>query len=226
MLWTLADAPVSFTNGLLHQFSESLGAAIDAKDPNTSSHSEEVAEVARAVALGMGLQASQAEMVHLAGHLHDIGKIGVPDHILKKQGPLSDLEWTHMRRHPDTGADILRPVKDLARNGIVEMVRHHHERWDGRGYPCGLRGEQIPLGARIICLADTLSAILQNRPYRPAREFEVAVAELINCAGSQFDPRIVAAFLKIKEEIRAVLTYLNPGHGVSELTDQAVSARA
>ncbi len=195
---------------VLHQFSESLGTAIDAKDPFTSLHSEEVAEISHAIALSIGIDTREADLIHVAGHLHDIGKIGVPDEILKKKKPLTDLDWKFIRRHPDIGADILRPVEALADNGIVDMVRHHHERFDGKGYPCRLKGEAIPLGARIIALADTLSAMLQNRPYRPAREFEEAVAEIVNCSDTQFDPRVVEAFLKIKEEIRSVLTYLNP----------------
>jgi len=195
---------------LLHQFSESLGTAIDAKDPFTSLHSEEVAEISHSIALSMGLDTQEVDLIHVAGHLHDIGKIGVPDEILKKKEPLTDLDWKFIRRHPDIGADILKPVEALTDSGIVGMVRHHHERFDGNGYPCRLKGKVIPLGARIISLADTLSAILQNRPYRPAREFEEAVSEIINCSDTQFDPRVVAAFLKIKDEARSILTYLNP----------------
>lgn len=194
----------------LHQFSESLGTAIDAKDPFTSRHSEEVAEIAHAIALGMGLDARTADLIHLAGHLHDIGKIGVPDDILKKKEPLTGPDWKFIRRHPDIGADILRPVEALSESGIVAMVRHHHERFDGRGYPCGLKGEAIPLGARVISLADAFSAILQHRPYRPARTFDTAVAEIINCSGTQFDPEVTAAFLKIRDEIGAIIRFLYP----------------
>ena len=199
-----------FASGQLHQFSESLGKAIDAKDPFTSLHSEEVAEIAHALALAMGLDETQADTVHVAGHLHDIGKIGIPDHILRKKDALTDPEWTFIRRHPDIGADILGPVEALSQNGVVDMVRFHHERIDGKGYPCNLRGDDIPLGARIICLADTLSAIMQNRPYRLARAFEVAVAEIVNCSGTQFDPEVVDAFLKIKTRIKDILTDLHP----------------
>ena len=195
---------------VLHQFSESLGAAIDAKDPCTSLHSEEVAEVAHSISLAMGLETADADLIHVAGHLHDIGKIGVPDAVLLKTTPLNDSDWKFIRRHPDMGADILKPVEALADSGIVDMVRFHHERFDGNGYPCGLEGDAIPLGARIIALADTLSAILQNRPYRPAQDFEAAVAEIINCSGSQFDPDVVKAFLKIKEEVYSILQYLTP----------------
>ncbi|WDP90529.1 MAG: HD-GYP domain-containing protein [Desulfobacter sp.] len=195
---------------VLHQFSESLGNAIDAKDPFTRLHSEEVAEVAHAIALAMGLDPADADLIHVAGHLHDIGKIGVPDHILQKKGPLTDGEWAFIRRHPDMGADILRPVEALSQSGIVDMVRHHHERFDGAGYPAGLKGKEIPLGARIISLADSLSAILQNRPYRPARVFDEAVEEIINCSGTQFDPRVVTAFLRVQDKIRSIIRFLGP----------------
>lgn len=194
---------------MLHQLSESLGNAIDAKDPFTSLHSEEVAEISHAIALSMGLSTTESDLIHVAGHLHDIGKIGVPDAVLRKKGPLNDEEWQFIRRHPDMGADILRPVEALSQMGIVDMVRHHHERFDGKGYPAGLKGEYIPLGARIIALADTLSAILQNRPYRPARGFDEAVEEIINCSGTQFDPRVVTAFLRIMEKIRSIIQYLD-----------------
>lgn len=200
---------------ILHQFSESLGTAIDAKDPFTSLHSEEVAEISHSIALSMGLSPGEADIIHIAGHLHDIGKIGIPDAILKKSEPLTEEEWQFIKKHPDTGANILRPVVSLLENGIVEMVRHHHERFDGKGYPCGLKGDAIPLGARIIALADSLSAILQNRPYRPSMDFDFAIAEIVNCSGSQFDPEVVTAFMGISEEIRSILNFI--GHQQDEV---------
>jgi HD-GYP domain-containing protein (c-di-GMP phosphodiesterase class II) len=178
----------------LHQFAESLGNAIDAKDPHTSMHSDEVAEAARVLALAMDLTPSQAGVIHVAGHLHDIGKIGVPDSVLRKQGPLTTAEWQAIRRHPEAGAAILDPVAALKRLGVVDMVLHHHERWDGKGYPHGLSGEAIPLGARIISVADALSAMLQDRPYRAALDVNRACREIEFGAGSQFDPRVVDAF--------------------------------
>ena len=198
---------------ILHQFSESLGTAIDAKDPFTSLHSEEVAEIAHSIALSMGLGSGEADIIHIAGHLHDIGKIGVPDAVLKKAGPLNEKEWQFIKKHPDTGANILRPVASLMENGIVDMVRHHHERYDGKGYPCGLKGKAIPLGARVIALADSLSAILQNRPYRPSRDFDWAFAEIVNCSGNQFDPDVVRAFMGVSEKICSLLKFLNPEQG-------------
>ena len=202
----------AMTTTMLHQFSESLGTAIDAKDPFTSLHSEEVAEISYAIALAMGLDSEKTNFIHIAGHLHDIGKIGVPDAVLKKPGALTQSEWKLIKRHPDTGADILRPVESLLKNGVVDMVRHHHERFDGNGYPSGLKGCDIPLGARIIALADTLSAILQNRLYRSSRCFDQAVAEINRCSGSQFDPEVVKAFMGICSKVHALLNVLNPGH--------------
>lgn len=191
---------------LVHQLAASLGKAIDAKDPHTMAHSEEVAEVARFLALAMGLPEDLADCIHVAGHLHDIGKIGVPDAVLGKPGRLDPGEWRQMQAHPVIGADILRPLACFHRTGIVEMVRAHHERHDGRGYPLGLRGPDIPLGARIIGLADSLSAMLQARPYRPAMGFAAARQEIVRCAGSQFDPQVATVFLDVAFEVRELLT--------------------
>ena len=198
-----------FVTTILHQFAESLGNAIDAKDPHTSRHSDEVAQISHAIALTMGLTPREADIIHVAGHLHDIGKIGVPDAVLRKQGPLDTREWQAIRKHPDAGADILRPVAALKNLGIVNMVLHHHERFDGKGYPAKLKGTQIPLGARIITLADSLSAMLQDRPYRKARTFETAQAEIIRCSGTQFDPRVVEGFQNSAKAIKAVIETLS-----------------
>ena len=190
---------------VLHEFAESLGAAVDAKDRHTRQHSEEVAVVAHALALGLGLGADQADIIHVAAHLHDVGKIGIPDAVLGKPGPLDDGEFALIRRHPVIGAEIVRPVRVLRECGIMDMVLHHHERFDGKGYPVGLRGGAIPRGARIIAVADSLSAMLQKRPYRAAMDFEEAAAELEAGAGSQFDPLVVRAFLNARVTIRELL---------------------
>ena len=188
---------------ILHQFAESLGNAIDAKDPHTRRHSDEVAELSRELARLLGCAQRQMEIIHLAGHLHDIGKIGVPDAALRKRGPLNAGEWAALRRHPEIGAEIVRPVLPLAEAGVVEMILHHHERFDGKGYPHGLAGTAVPFGARVITLADSLSAMLQDRPYRPALGFDAAVAEIVRGRGSQFDPEVAEAFLDHREHFRA-----------------------
>lgn len=189
----------------LHQLSESLGNAVDARDCQTHNHSQHVAVVGHLLALSLGFTARQADVIHIAGHLHDIGKIGVPDAILKKQSPLSEEEWHLIRKHPEAGATIVRPVKAFTSLGISEMILHHHERFDGSGYPTGLSGNAIPLGARIIAVADTLSALIQDRPYREGCSFETAVEEIVRHAGSQFDPAVVKVFAANQHKIRSWL---------------------
>ncbi len=179
----------------LHQFAESLGEAIDAKDPCTRFHSEQVAQVSSAIARDMGLSDHDVRMIHIAGHLHDIGKIGIPDAILKKTNFLTNVEWEHIRTHPEIGAVIVRPVEAFsAPGGVADIILHHHELYDGTGYPYGLSGSDIPLGARIISVADALSARMQHRPYRQGARFEVAVREIIHCSGTHYDPVVVSAF--------------------------------
>ena len=144
-----------------HELAESLGRAVDARDSRLFRHSEVVADLSSMLARAHGLTTLQAQMVHMAGHLHDVGKIGIPDHILRKPGPLSAAEWEIMRRHPAIGAEILRPVRVFCgRPGVCEIVLAHHERFDGGGYPHGLRGAEIPLGARIVAVADAFSAMM------------------------------------------------------------------
>ncbi|MFZ5587342.1 MAG: HD-GYP domain-containing protein [Thermodesulfobacteriota bacterium] len=190
----------------LHQLAESLGNAVDAKDHCTRSHSEEVAGLGRLLALRMDLGAHQAEIIHIAGHLHDIGKIGVPDAVLGKPGPLTPAEWEMVKLHPVIGADIVRPVAALTGpGGIADMILHHHERFDGAGYPHGLAGAAIPLGARIIAVADSLSAMLQRRPYKPPRALDEAVAEIAGLAGAQYDPQVVRALMACRGELAGAL---------------------
>ena len=197
---------------VLHQFAESLGAAADAKDPHTRQHSEEVAQLSHTLALAMGCPPHEADLIHVAAHLHDIGKIGIPDAILFKQTTLTPAEWALLRKHPAKGAEIVRPVSSLVRCGIADIILHHHERFDGRGYPDGLLGTAIPLGARIVALADTLSAMLQDRPYRQARSFDCAAREIERMAGTQFDPAVVAGFLRCKDSLRMTLDALKDEH--------------
>jgi PAS domain S-box-containing protein/putative nucleotidyltransferase with HDIG domain len=172
-----------------------LARAMDARDEYTGDHADRLAASAEAVAQQMGCDASVIEHLRLGALLHDIGKIGVPDRILLKPAKLDAEEWTVMKRHPEVGANILAPLRQLAE--VAPIVRGHHERFDGKGYPDGLMGEAIPLGARIICVVDSFGAMTDDRSYRRAMAEEEAVAELRRCAGAQFDPTVVEAFLEV-----------------------------
>lgn len=174
-----------------------LAQAIDAKDAYTGDHSKRLAELALAVADEMGLSETQKEHLHWAALLHDIGKIGIPDEVLLKPGPLSPEEWTLMKQHPTIGADILRKVQAL--RPVARIIAAHHERWDGSGYPQGLRGEEIPVEARILAVVDSYSAMIDERIYRPAISHEEALAEIRRNAGKLYDPQVVEAFLKVVE---------------------------
>jgi len=177
----------------------SLAAAVDAKDPYTRGHSDRVAYFASLIGTRMGLSHEQRVALEMAAYLHDIGKIGIKEEILLKPGRLTDDEMAQMRHHPLIGANILQPVAFPWQ--ITPVVRHHHERWDGDGYPAGLRGEEIPLLARILTVADSYEAMTADRPYRQGLGVEAAIEELNRCAGSQFDTRIVEVFIEVVEDL-------------------------
>lgn len=174
---------------------EALTAAIDAKDPYTRGHSERVAALSKQIALAYGLDEAEAERIRTAGVVHDVGKIGVPERVLCKPGKLTDEEFAIIKTHPEIGHRILKGVVLLEHT--LPGVLHHHERFDGRGYPHRLAGEQIPLQARIIGIADTFDAMSSSRSYRPAMPREKVLAEIVRCACSQFDPKVVEAFQRI-----------------------------
>ena len=177
-----------------------LAHAIDARDHYTHSHSENVAKYAVTIAKELHLPLSEIERISEACELHDLGKIGVGDDILSKASSLNEQEWEKIRRHPITGAQILEPLTFL--NGVIELVRQHHERYDGAGYPNGLRGEDILLGARIIHLADAYEAMTSARSYRKEPfSKEKAIEEIRINSGKQFDPKIVEAFLKVANKL-------------------------
>ena len=168
--------------------------AVEAKDPYTRRHSEQVAHYAVNLAAALRLPAAEVESIRVASLLHDIGKLGVPDHILTKIGPLSDEEFAHIRRHPTLGSDILASVTLFSKE--AKLVRHHHERWDGKGYPGGLVGDETPLASRIIQMSDSIDAMLMERTYKAGYPIDKMIAELIRCAGTQFDPKIAAAAIE------------------------------
>src|SRR5436189_860077 len=169
----------------------SLAKAVDARDTYTGSHSERVSELAARVAKRVGLDPEHVELTRLAASLHDLGKLAIPEEILRKPGALTDSERLVLERHPQIG---FRMLDSLGVDPVADLVLHHHERWDGAGYPDGMHGETIPLGARIIFVADAYDAMTSDRVYRSKRSAHAPLAELERCAGSQFDPAIVAAF--------------------------------
>ena len=171
-----------------------LVSLIDLRDSYTGSHSSRVAGYCHGIALRMGLNDTEVESIVLAASLHDIGKIGVPDYVLLKTGKLDENEFEWIKKHPEYGWMALRNVEGFEQESL--MVLHHHERMDGRGYPGGLVGSQIPLGSRVIAVADSFDAMTTDRPYRMARSWKAALQELIRCAGPQFDSSAVEAFSK------------------------------
>ncbi|MDX6397231.1 MAG: hypothetical protein QOJ43_639 [Gaiellaceae bacterium] len=168
----------------------SLAKAVDARDAYTGSHSERVADLAARIATRLGADREQVELTRLAASLHDLGKLAIPEEILRKPGPLSETERLVLERHPQIG---FRMLESLGVDPVADWVLRHHERWDGSGYPDGIGGDEIPLGARIIFVADAYDAMTSDRVYRGRLTDDEAIAELARCSGTQFDPEIVAA---------------------------------
>lgn len=176
----------------------SLQETLFRKSSETEEHGRRIAELCHRMSHILGLSRSQHDELRLLGVLHDIGKIGIQDSILQKPGALTEAEWIEMKKHPEIGCRIAQSVHELA--PIADYILSHHERWDGTGYPQGLKGEAIPLLARLLAVADAYDAMTQPRPYRAALSHAEAVTEIVRCAGTQFDPRIVDAFLQVIEE--------------------------
>jgi len=186
---------------LQHQTQEAMIAmadAIDQRDPYTADHSRRVAELAVRIAEVHGVNERDIERLRIAARMHDIGKIGIGNDLLHKPGKLTDEEWEVLRAHPVIGEQLLKPYRQFRHE--TQLVRHHHERWDGKGYPDRIRGQAIPLGSRIIAVADTFDAMTTSRPYRPALSRQYAIDEIRNGALSQFDAQVVASFLQVMEE--------------------------
>ncbi len=178
---------------------EALGDALDLKDSETEGHSKRVTAYTIALARAMGIAPAEIKVIARGAFLHDIGKMAIPDNILRKPGKLSADEQEMMREHCTRGYHMLRKIPFLA--GAAEIVFCHQEHFDGSGYPNGLRGREIPIGARIFAIADTLDAITSDRPYRKSRSFDAAREEILRCSGTQFDPAVVEVFLKIPNEL-------------------------
>ncbi len=176
---------------------EALGGALDLKDAETEGHCKRVTAITLAIANALEVEASQLPEIARGAFLHDIGKMAIPDHILRKPGPLTKEEQTVMRTHCEIGYEMLNRVPFL--RDVAKIVLAHQEHFDGSGYPRGLKGEEIPLGARLFAVADTLDAMTSDRPYRRALSLAQAKAEIQRCSGTQFDPRVVKAFLSLPD---------------------------
>ena len=182
-----------------HDLVECITSALDARDPYTGDHSRRVSDMACFLGHKLGLSVDEVQEIHIAGHLHDMGKIGIPDRILLKEGRLDDEEWQIMKRHPEIGAQIMSRSEQFSR--IAAILLHHHERWDGNGYPFGAKGEEIPLGARVIAVCDSIDAMASKRSYRNALPMEVVRSEIEKNSGIMYDPRIAKLALDNWEEL-------------------------
>jgi HD-GYP domain-containing protein (c-di-GMP phosphodiesterase class II) len=169
-----------------------LAAAIDEKDPYTRGHSERVNKYSVVLARRLGLSKKEVRDIHVSSLLHDIGKIGVDDRILRKPGALTPEEFEEMKKHPEKGANIMAPIQQM--RDIIPGIHYHHEKFGGGGYPKGLKGEQIPFMARLICVADSFDAMTTNRPYQRSMSFDAAVARIQELTPAVFDPRLVEVF--------------------------------
>ena len=198
---------------------EAMGDALDLRDAETEGHSKRVTAYTIAIAREMGMNPEELKVIARGAFLHDIGKISTPDHVLLKPGKLDEHEMEIMREHCERGYEMVRKIPFLRE--ASEIVLAHQERFDGLGYPRGLRGDEIPLGARIFAIADTLDAITSDRPYRRGRSFEEAREEIARCSGEQFDPAIVEVFLGMPasrwRELRAEITRVGPVAGSAVL---------
>lgn len=182
-----------------HDIIECIASALDAKDSYTAGHSQRVSDMAHDICQLIGLSKEDTERIHIAAHLHDIGKIGIPDSVLKKPEKLNDEEWEQMKQHPQIGANILSKSHRLVE--LKEIVLHHHERYDGKGYPSGLKAEEIPVGARIIAICDSIDAMTSTRHYRNAMTLSQCYVEIERNLGKMYDPIIGRYVLEHWEEI-------------------------
>ncbi len=190
------DCEVNFE---YHEMVECITSALDARDPYTGNHSRRVSDMACFLCQKLGISHEETQEIHISGHLHDIGKIGVPDRVLLKPGKLNDEEWELMKKHPEIGADILSKSPHFSR--IAAIILHHHERWDGKGYPFGAKGTEIPIGARIIAVCDSIDAMASARAYRKALPLDVVKGEIEKNIGIMYDPKIAQVALDNWEEL-------------------------
>ena len=190
------DCEVNFE---YHEMVECITSALDARDPYTGNHSRRVSDMACFLCGKLGISHEETQEIHISGHLHDIGKIGVPDRVLLKPEKLNDAEWELMKKHPEIGADILSKCPHFSR--IAAIILHHHERWDGKGYPFGAKGTEIPIGARIIAVCDSIDAMASARAYRKALPLDVVKSEIEKNIGIMYDPKIAQVALDNWKEL-------------------------
>jgi HD-GYP domain-containing protein (c-di-GMP phosphodiesterase class II) len=200
-----------------------LAEALDAKDPYLDGHSQRVARFSALMTRRLGVPPEEAERIHTAAAIHDVGKLHVSPALLAKPGRLSPAETEAIQRHAEEGAAMVSCLGDPA---LSDIVRHHHERFDGGGYPAGLGGEAIPLGARIVCACDAYDAMLSRRPYKAPMTVDEAVAELIRCAGSQFDPRVVETLTQLCQGAATLAADGRPDDPRSGGDDRLVASHA
>ena len=189
-------------NELYHEFVECISSALDARDPYTGDHSRRVSDTATLLAKMLGLSDDEIQEIHIAAHLHDIGKIGIPDSVLLKPGRLDDEEWKMMKRHPQIGADILAKSPRFSR--ISAIILHHHERYDGKGYPFGAKKQELPLGSRIIAVCDSIDAMASARAYRKALPLDTVYEEIEKNIGLMYDPDVAKKLLDNRSIIEEV----------------------
>lgn len=182
-----------------HELVECITTALDARDPYTGEHSRRVSDMACYLCNVLNIDPIETQEIHIAGHLHDIGKIGVPDRVLLKPDKLNDEEWRLMSKHPEIGAQILSKSEQFAK--IATIILHHHERWDGKGYPYGAKGEEIPFGARVIAVCDSIDAMASARAYRKALPLETVREEIERNVGIMYDPKIAKTALNHWDEL-------------------------
>ena len=191
----------------IHELMEVVVTILDSRDPYTFAHSWRVSALSEKIVGKMGISPEWKEVIHVAAHLHDIGKIGVPDQILNKPGKLSLAEYELVKSHSEIGYNIVRNIPSLEK--IALYVRHHHERWDGKGYPLRLSGKDIPFGARIIAVADSFDAMTSSRPYKKALSLEEAIHVIKQGASGQFCPEACDVFLSLSDELSSILARAN-----------------
>ena len=191
----------------IHKLVETVISVMDARDPYTYEHSERVALISELIARKLNLDKKWINLIHIAAHLHDIGKIGVPDYILNKKGSLTNTEFDIMKSHSRIGYNIVKNIDQLKETSTY--ILHHHERWDGKGYPFGYSKKTIPLGARIIAIADTFDAMTSKRTYKDELSIDDAILEIKNVKGTQLCPECVDAFISMEKELPFILNSAN-----------------